>query len=106
MMAVHHSYKNGIECIWKQHVKLYEWSEGGERGIEGGQGEGEGVRKVGQVQLGRAAAAAWTPAQRTRAVCGWGGRGVQAKTQSATCLGEGGCHNLQQRDALPRLLLR
>ena len=63
---------------------------GGERGIGGGQGEGEGVRKVGQVQLGRAAAAAWAPAQRTRAVCGCGGRGVQAKTQSATCLGGGG----------------
>ena len=45
------------------------------------------MRKVGQVQLGRAAAAAWAPAQRTRAVCGCGGRGVQAKTQSATCLG-------------------
>ena len=40
MMAVHHSYKNGIECIWKQHVKLYEWSEGAREGLELGGGGG------------------------------------------------------------------
>ena len=33
MMALHHSYKNGIECIWKQHVKLYEWLEGAREGL-------------------------------------------------------------------------
>ena len=89
MMALHHSYKNGIECIWKQHVKLYEWSEGGERGIRGGQREGEGVRKVGQVQLGRAAAAAWAPAQRTRAVCGCGGRGGAGQNTKCNLPGGG-----------------
>ena len=54
--AVHHPHKSGIgaECIWKQHVKLYEGGVGGGRG---GLKDG-GVRKVGRVQLGRAAAAA------------------------------------------------
>ena len=85
MMALHHSYKNGIECIWKQHVKLYEWSEGAREGL----GEGEGVRKVGQVQLGRAAAAAWAPAQRTRAVCGCGGRGGAGQNTKCNLPGGG-----------------
>ena len=68
-------------------------------------GVGEGVRKVGRVQLGRAAAA-YGQAQRTGVVCGCGT--LQAKTQSATRQegwgGGGGCHNLQEGVALARLL--
>ena len=44
MMAVHHSYKNGIECIWKQHVKLYEWSEGARGGLGWAEGGGGGAK--------------------------------------------------------------
>ena len=48
MMALHHSYKNGIECIWKQHVKLYEWSEGAREGLGVGRGRGRGCEKLGK----------------------------------------------------------
>ena len=74
-------------------------------------GWGVGVRKVGRVQLGSAAAAAWARAQRTGAVCGCGQCRPTYKVQLALGGGgegegvlwsaEGGCtlHN-----ALARLL--
>ena len=51
-------------------------------------GWGVGVRKVGRVQLGSAAAAAWARAQRTGAVCGCGQCRPTYKVQLA--LGGGG----------------
>ena len=71
----HHPHKSGLsaECIWKRQV-VWGW--------------GVGVRKVGRVQLGSAAAAAWARAQRTGAVCGCGQCRPTYKVQLA--LGGGG----------------